>query len=73
MELYTIARMPYAGLPVVVWLGIVLVLLVLIAGFSGYLRRKGIVNIPLKVHYVAGAAAVILGVVHAILGMAIYL
>ncbi|GEM_PF-1250077 len=73
MELHTVARTPLAGLPVVVWLGIVLVVLVLIAGLSGYLRRKGIVRIPLRVHYAAGAAAVILGVVHAILGMAIYL
>ena len=73
MELLTIAITPVLSLPVVVWLGIVLVLLVLIAGFSGYLRRKGIVKIPLQVHYAAGAAAVILGVVHAILGMAIYL
>ncbi len=62
------------GLPIIVWLGMLLLSLLLIQVIIAFLNlRMKITAIPFSVHRVLGYIILIIALIHAFLGLAAYL
>ncbi|MEI6288672.1 MAG: hypothetical protein WCP18_03835 [bacterium] len=71
--LSAIALMPILGKPAIMYGGIITLLLLLMTAFIGYRINKGTCKFknPIKMHQLFALIVVILGLGHAILGLAI--
>jgi hypothetical protein len=54
------------GIPLIVYGGIITLILMIITAYSGYKHK------PLKTHKILAASAIILGILHAVLGFLAY-
>ena len=61
------------GLPLLAWIGIIGILLLLTAGYIGYLSYTGKVAIPVKTHKLIAGTAMLIGLVHATLAVLSFL
>jgi hypothetical protein len=64
-----IAYTKVLGLPVVGWGGIATLTLFLVTAVVGVLTLRGILRIPVKVHVVLAALAVLMALSHGLLGI----
>jgi len=73
MELTQIAYFQILGKPLMLHLGILGLLFILFAAATPWLSRKGIAKISLQWHTRLAAIGIILSLLHAILGISVYL
>lgn len=60
------------GKPLIMWLGVITLLSFLFAALIAFLDKKGINKIPFKWHSIMAKVSLLLAIIHAILGIAIY-
>ena len=61
------------GLPLILYLGIIVILMLLFTALIAILRRKGKTKISVKWHYRLAYITIILGLFHGVLGILAYL
>ena len=61
------------GLPIILYLGIVVILMLFFTSIIAFLRRKGKTKIPVQWHYRLAYITIILGLIHGLLGLLAYL
>jgi hypothetical protein len=67
------ALMPILGYPAIMYGGILVFILLLIVAIGGLGTVKGWFKMPVKVHSCIAFVAIILALIHAILGMSIFI
>lgn len=71
--IHNLALAPFLGLPAVAVGGILTFLLLISTATIGILNMKGITIIPLKWHFRLAFATLVIGIIHAIFGLSIFL
>ncbi len=67
-----ITYFPILGKPLIMWLGVITLLSFLFTALIAFLDKKGINKIPFKWHSILAKVSLLLAIIHAILGIAIY-
>lgn len=63
----------FFGIPFIVFLGIITIVLFVITALIALLKRKGMIKYSIKWHYRTAYLSILLGIIHSILGISIYI
>jgi len=63
----------FFGVPFIVYLGIITILMFIATAILAILKRKGKIKYSIQWHYRLAYLSIILGIVHSILGISIYI
>jgi len=61
------------GIPFIVYLGIITVLMFILTAVIALLKRKGKMKYSIKWHYLLAYISILLGIIHSILGISLYI
>jgi hypothetical protein len=64
---------PIFNIPFIVYLGIIVIIMFLITAIIAVLKRKGKIKIKIKWHYRFAYISLILGLIHGILALFVYI
>lgn len=70
---YGIAYYNVAGMPLIVFIGLLTLLFLFLTGTVVMLNKRGYHRIPMKWHFIFGKVTVLLGIFHGVFGIFVYM
>ena len=70
---YETAYYPVAGMPLIVFIGLLTLLSLFMTGAVVMLNKRGYHKIPMKWHFILGKITVALGIFHGVFGIFVYM
>jgi hypothetical protein len=64
---------PIVGVPFIVFLGMITIFMFCLTAFIAIMKRKGEIKLSIKWHFKLAYLSILLGIIHAILGLMLYI